>query len=95
VPATTARQGATVNLAARSLTKRYGTRAALREVSFELHAGELVAIIGPNGAGKTTLLSILAGIQRPTEGQITTSPRDVGWVPQQPALYSKLRRFAS
>jgi ABC-2 type transport system ATP-binding protein len=77
-------------LAVHSLTKRYGSRTALNAVSFELWRGELVAIIGPNGAGKTTLLSILAGIQRPSEGDVTRSHRDIGWVPQQPALYSKL-----
>ncbi len=75
---------------ARSLTRRFGARTALSSVSFELHAGELVAIIGPNGAGKTTLLSILAGILEPSEGESTRSPREIGWVPQQPALYSKL-----
>ena len=79
-----------VTLAARSLTKRYGERAALREISFELRTGELVAIIGPNGAGKTTLLSILAGVQQPSDGEISTPPREIGWVPQQPALYGKL-----
>jgi len=78
-------------LAARSLSKRFGDRAALSEVSFEVYPGELVAIIGPNGAGKTTLLSILAGIQAPTSGEVTSPPgRKVGWVPQQPAIYSKL-----
>jgi ABC-2 type transport system ATP-binding protein len=77
-------------LAASGLTKRYGERVALREVSFAAAPGELVAVIGPNGAGKTTLLSILAGIQRPDAGEVTRSPREVGWVPQQPAVYSKL-----
>ena len=88
---TTAPAGDSVaTLAARSLTKRFGPRTALREVSFELRAGEIVAVIGPNGAGKTTLLSILAGILPPSDGALTRSPREVGWVPQQPALYSKL-----
>jgi ABC-2 type transport system ATP-binding protein len=77
-------------LAARGLTKRYGPRVALREVSLELHAGERVAVIGPNGAGKTTLLSILAGIQAPTSGDVSRPAREIGWVPQQAAVYSKL-----
>jgi ABC-2 type transport system ATP-binding protein len=77
-------------LAARSLTKRFGSRTALNEVSFELESGEIVGVIGPNGAGKTTLLSILAGILEPSEGELVGSPREVGWVPQQPAVYSKL-----
>jgi ABC-2 type transport system ATP-binding protein len=70
--------------------KRYGDREALRRVSLSASAGELVAVIGPNGAGKTTLLSILAGIQRPDEGTISKAPSEIGWVPQQAALYGKL-----
>jgi ABC-2 type transport system ATP-binding protein len=77
-------------LAVRGVTKRFGARAALESVSFELLPGELVGIVGPNGAGKTTLLSILAGVLVPDEGELTISGRDAGWVPQQPALYSKL-----
>ncbi len=77
-------------LAARSLSRRFGERAALRDVSFELAAGELVGIIGPNGAGKTTLLSILAGALAPDTGELQLAGATVGWVPQQPALYSKL-----
>jgi ABC-2 type transport system ATP-binding protein len=77
-------------IAAAAVTKRYGRREALRGVSFEARAGEVVAVIGPNGAGKTTLLSILAGLQSPTSGSVSRPPRDVGWVPQQPALYAKL-----
>jgi ABC-2 type transport system ATP-binding protein len=80
----------TATLAARDLGKRYGDRIALRGVSLTAAPGELVAVIGPNGAGKTTLLSILAGIQRPDEGTIERAPSEIGWVPQQPALYGKL-----
>jgi ABC-2 type transport system ATP-binding protein len=77
-------------LEAHGLVKRYGDRAALKDVSLTASAGELVAIIGPNGAGKTTLLSILAGIQRPDEGTVSHGDGEIGWVPQQPALYGKL-----
>jgi ABC-2 type transport system ATP-binding protein len=77
-------------LRAESLTKRYGGRTALREVSFAAAPGEKVAVIGPNGAGKTTLLQILAGALAPTAGTVTVAGGRVGWVPQQPALYSKL-----
>ena len=77
-------------LEAQDLVKRFGEREALRQVSLSAGRGELVAVIGPNGAGKTTLLSILAGIQTPDAGSVSRAPREIGWVPQQPALYSKL-----
>jgi ABC-2 type transport system ATP-binding protein len=77
-------------LEARDLVKRYGDREALRGVSLSAGAGELVAVIGPNGAGKTTLLSILAGIQKADGGTISKAPSEIGWVPQQAALYAKL-----
>ncbi len=77
-------------LEASGLVKRYGGRAALRGVDFEAHPGELLAVIGPNGAGKTTLLSILAGIVKPDEGDVRLPRGEVGWVPQQAALYRRL-----
>jgi ABC-2 type transport system ATP-binding protein len=73
-----------------AVSKRFGDREALRGVSFSAGRGETIAVIGPNGAGKTTLLSILGGVLRPTAGTVSRSPRDVGWVPQQPAVYGKL-----
>ena len=80
----------TAALQARELAKRYGEREALRGVSFEALAGELVAVTGPNGAGKTTLLSILAGILKPDRGEVLVAAGEVGWVPQQAALYRRL-----
>jgi ABC-2 type transport system ATP-binding protein len=77
-------------LEARELVKCFGRREALRGVSLSAAAGELTAVIGPNGAGKTTLLSILAGIQPADGGRISRAPSEIGWVPQQPALYGKL-----
>jgi ABC-2 type transport system ATP-binding protein len=74
----------------RGVTKRFGDRVALRDVSFEAADGELVAVIGPNGAGKTTLLSIVGGLLRADAGEVSRPPREVGWVPQQAAVYSKL-----
>ncbi len=77
-------------LEAHDLRKSFGDREALRGVSFTARRGELLAIIGPNGAGKTTLLSIIAGIQPPDSGSVSRSPAEIGWVPQQAALYRRL-----
>jgi ABC-2 type transport system ATP-binding protein len=86
----TAVAGEPAALRAEGVSKRYGARMALREVSFSAARGELVAVIGPNGAGKTTLLQILAGALAPSAGTVSLAPAQVGWVPQQPALYKKL-----
>jgi ABC-2 type transport system ATP-binding protein len=92
--------GSAATLSAQGLTHHFGPRVSLSEVSFDVAPGELLAVIGPNGAGKTTLLSVLAGVLRPSSGQVRLraaahaderpSSRTVGWVPQQPALYAKL-----
>jgi ABC-2 type transport system ATP-binding protein len=77
-------------IAADGLSKSFDGRSALRGVSFSARRGELLAVIGPNGAGKTTLLSILAGIRRPDSGSVASAGGEIGWVPQQAALYRRL-----
>ena len=78
-------------LSASGLSRSFGGRVAVRDVSFSLDAGERVAVVGPNGAGKTTLLSMLAGALEPSGGSVARlTGRATGWVPQQPALYRRL-----
>jgi ABC-2 type transport system ATP-binding protein len=77
-------------LEVRGLAKRFGELEALRDVSFTAEAGEIVAVIGANGAGKTTLLSIVAGTQHQSAGSVRPGPREVGWAPQEAALYTRL-----
>ena len=80
-------------LSVKDLNKHFGDRHAVRDVSFDVARGELLAIIGPNGAGKTTLLTMLAGIRTPETGSVAQAPGTtarIGWVPQQTAVYTKL-----
>ncbi|MEZ5663911.1 MAG: ABC transporter ATP-binding protein [Burkholderiaceae bacterium] len=64
-----------------NVSKRFATARgefqALRDVSFDIEAGEFFGLLGPNGAGKTTLISILAGLIRPTGGQVLVHGKDV------------------
>jgi ABC-2 type transport system ATP-binding protein len=59
-----------------ALTKRYGTRTALREVSLQVPRGEVLGLLGPNGAGKTTLLRVLTGYLRPSSGRASIDRLD-------------------
>ncbi len=59
-----------MHLEIRRLSKTYGTTWALRDVELQFRSGECIALLGPNGAGKTTLIKTLAGIIRPTSGEI-------------------------
>jgi ABC-2 type transport system ATP-binding protein len=91
--ATDAAAPAAPALAVQGLNMHFGERHAVRDVSFDVARGELLAIIGPNGAGKTTLLTMLAGIRTPETGTVQQPPgttERIGWVPQQTAIYGKL-----
>jgi ABC-2 type transport system ATP-binding protein len=80
-------------LTVHGISKRFGERQAVSDVSFDVARGELLAIIGPNGAGKTTVLSILAEILTADSGDVAQpagTTQRIGWVPQQTAVYGKL-----
>ncbi len=88
-------------LAVRSLSKRFGATIAIRDVSLELEAGQVMGFVGPNGAGKTTTLRILAGLLRADAGEGRVLGHDimsahglvsecVGYMPQRLALYPEL-----
>jgi ABC-type lipoprotein export system ATPase subunit len=68
----------TVECAARRYVTGAETVWAVREASFEAHAGEFVAVFGASGSGKTTLVNLLAGLDVPDEGTIWIGPVDVG-----------------
>jgi len=57
-------------LAAENVTVMRGGKTILRNLSLQAHAGEFVAVLGPNGAGKSTLLKVLAGLMKPSQGQV-------------------------
>lgn len=80
------------------LTKRYGTRTAIEDISFTVESGAVYGFLGPNGAGKSTTMNILTGCLAATEGQVTIDGYDIfeeplkakariGYLPEQPPLY--------
>jgi ABC-2 type transport system ATP-binding protein len=85
-----------------ALTKDFGTVVAVRDVSFQVDAGQVVGFVGPNGAGKSTTLRILAGFLGATSGKVTVAGHDVaaeplaarralGYLPETSPLYPELR----
>ena len=85
-----------------NLSKDYGARRAVSDVSFEIGAGEVMGLLGPNGSGKSTILRILTGYLQPSSGSaqvcgfdiVTHSlqaRRCVGYVPEDVPLYAQMR----
>jgi ABC-2 type transport system ATP-binding protein len=89
-------------LSASHLTRTFGNRVAVEDVSFELRPGEIFALLGPNGAGKTTTLRMLAGLIEPTSGRVAvrgepmsrrTASRlrgHIGFLTEAPGLWDRL-----
>src|SRR3990170_4088452 len=86
------------------LTKDYGARRAIHNVTFDAEQGEIVGFLGPNGAGKTTTMRILAGYMPPTDGEAIVAGFDVvsdsievrrrvGYMPETVPLYNDMTVF--
>jgi ABC-type multidrug transport system ATPase subunit len=84
-----------------NVTKRFGEKTALKEISFSVPSGQICGLLGPNGAGKTTLFRLLMGILKATEGHLRVAGRDafadrvevkrlIGFLPDEPVYYSYL-----
>ena len=86
-----------------NLTKSYGGRTVLRDVSLSVTSGEVVGLLGPNGAGKTTTFYLVVGLTAPDQGQVTLNGEDVtddpmylrarkgiGYLPQEPSIFRGL-----
>jgi ABC-2 type transport system ATP-binding protein len=89
-------------LSALRLTRRFGSRTAVEDVSFEVARSEVVALVGPNGAGKTTTMRMLAGLIAPTSGSVAIDGapltdasgsllrRRIGFLTETPGLWHRL-----
>jgi ABC-2 type transport system ATP-binding protein len=88
-------------LSIHGLTKRFGAKAAVDDLTLSVRAGELYALLGPNGAGKTTTLRMVAGLLKPDAGEISVCGLDaltdaaegkrlIAWAPDEPMLYDRL-----
>ena len=73
----------TVGIEVRNLSKRYGTFQAVKDVSFEVIAGQLVALLGPSGSGKSTILRIIAGLEVADTGGVVLTGEDATRLPVQ------------
>ena len=81
-----------------SLSKRYGTHLAVKDVNFSIQKGEVIGFLGPNGAGKSTIMNILTGYLSLTQGKVEIdgfnimeypeeAKKRIGYLPEIPPLY--------
>jgi sulfate transport system ATP-binding protein len=92
-----------MSILAKNISKKFGSFAALTDVTVEAPSGELTALLGPSGSGKTTLLRIIAGLEFPDQGQVlfggedaterSARDRNVGFVFQHYALFRHMTIF--
>src|SRR5688572_27691237 len=71
------------------VSKSYGRRLVLRDVSFEARRGEILGLVGENGAGKSTLLRIVVGLMQPDAGRVHIAGR-LGYCDQEPHVFADL-----
>lgn len=82
-------------LKVKNLSKNYSQKPAIRNLSFEAKAGDIIGLLGSNGSGKSTTLKILAGIENHDSGEVLLNEKkifkeDLGYVPETSALYGDL-----
>jgi lipopolysaccharide export system ATP-binding protein len=91
------------SLAVDGLSKSFGRKQAVRDVSFSMQEGEIVGLLGPNGAGKTTAFYMIVGFRKPTAGKLYLNGRDISrlrmyqrarlgisYLPQEPSVFRRL-----
>jgi ABC-2 type transport system ATP-binding protein len=87
------------SLEIKGISKRFGETVALRDLGFDVRAGELFGFVGRNGAGKTTTMRIILGVLTPDTGEVLwdgvpldfTARRRIGYMPEERGLYPKMR----
>src|SRR3989454_5837902 len=87
----------------RNVSKQFGDVLAANSVTFSVREGELMALLGPSGGGKTTVLRMIAGLERPTDGDVfirgervndlSVQQRNIGFVFQNYALFKNMNVF--
>jgi lipopolysaccharide export system ATP-binding protein len=90
-------------LSVEGLSKLFGKKEAVKDVSFSMRVGEVVGLLGPNGAGKTTIFYMIVGFIKPTQGKIYLNGRNISglpmykrarlgisYLPQEPSVFRKL-----